>query len=214
MFVDNPDSRSPVPQDHGSNHHPWYAIHAQVRFEAIASTILREKGFEVFLPVYRSNRQWSDRIKKLERPLFPGYLFCRFNAAELLPIVTTPGVLRIVSIGKKPIAVSDHEIEAVQTVIDSGLAAIPWPDLSTGSPVLIEHGPLAGVEGVVLEVSKRYKLIVSVSLLQRAVAVEMEREWIRPLSQGRTSSCAVPKSVKCLEQGVAGGKTYDTHSVN
>jgi transcription antitermination factor NusG len=215
------DSRIPVPQDHAPNYHPWYAIHAQSRFENIAATVLRDKGFEVFLPVYRAKRQWSDRVKQLNLPLFPGYLFCRFDAAELLPIVTTPGVLRIVGIGKNPVAVSDQEIEAVQAVVDSGLMAMPWPDLSIGSPVLIEHGPLAGVEGIVLEVNKKYRLIVSVPLLQRAIAVEIEREWIRPLAQVRTVSCTVALSnsfrhlpVNRLEPGVGSGEAYDSDSIN
>jgi transcription antitermination factor NusG len=221
MYDYEPDSRIPVPQDHAPNYHAWYALHAQSKFEKLATTVLRDKGFEVFLPVYRATRQWSDRVKKLDLPLFPGYLFCRFDTAELLPIVTTPGVLRIVGIGKKPVAVSDHEIEAVQAVVDSGLMAMPWPDLSTGSPVLIEHGPLAGVEGIVLEVNKKYRLIVSVTLLQRAVAVEIEREWIRPLAQIRTVSCTVPLSnsfrnlpVNRLEPRVDIGKAYDSDSIN
>jgi transcription antitermination factor NusG len=206
MYYDDPDSRITVP-------HSWYAIHAQAKFERIATTVLRDKGFEVFLPVYWAKRHWTDRVKIVDVPLFPGYLFCRFDTAELLPILTTPGVLRIVGIGKSPVAVSDHEIAAVQAVVDSGLMAMPWPNLITGSPVLIEQGPLAGVEGIVLEVNKKYRLIVSVPLLQRAVAVEIDREWIRPLAQVRTVSCTVPLANKFrhlpinrLEPGVGSGK--------
>jgi transcription antitermination factor NusG len=181
------------PQGSAPEQHPWYAIRVRSKFERIVSTVLQDKGFEEFLPLYRVKHQWSDRVKQVDVPLFPGYLFCRIDiGARLLPVVTTPGVLGIVSAGKYPIAVSDREIEAVQTVLRSGLPAMPWPGLSAGSPVLIEHGPLAGVEGVVLDVNKKYKLIVSVPLLQRAVAVEIEREWVRPLGQAGSVSAIVP----------------------
>jgi transcription antitermination factor NusG len=187
------ESVAAIPQGSARKRHPWYAIHVRSKFERIVSTVLQEKGFEEFLPLYRAKRQWSDRVKQLDLPLFPGYVFCRIDlGARLLPVVTTPGVLGIVSAGKYPIAVSDLEIEAVQTVLLSGLPAMPWPGLSAGSPVLIEHGPLAGVEGVVLEVNKKYRLIVSVPLLQRAVAVEIERDWVRPLAQAGRLPGIVP----------------------
>jgi len=182
-----------VPQGNAREHHPWYAVRVRVKFETVASVILREKGFEEFLPLYRAKRQWSDRIKQLDLPLFPGYLFCRINiAGGLLPIVTTPGVLGIVSAGRHPIQISEPEILAVQSVIRSGLTATPWPGLVAGASVLIERGPLAGVEGVVLDADKKYRLIVSVPMLQRAVAVEIEREWVRPLAQSGRNSGAVP----------------------
>jgi len=183
---DGPDSQGIIVRENSRKHHPWYAIRVQAKFEKVASTVLREKGFEEFLPLYRAKRQWSDRVKQLELPLFPGYLFCRIDIGErLLPIVTTPGVLSIVGAGRRPIAVPDHEVEAIQAVVRSGLPAMPWPSLTAGSPVLVERGPLAGVEGIVLEVNKKYRLIVSVLLLQRAVAVEIERECVRPLSHDK-----------------------------
>jgi len=180
-------------QDNSRRAHAWYAIHVQSKFEKVASEVLRDKGYEEFLPFYREKRQWSDRVKQLDLPLFPGYLFCRIDiTGRLLPILTTPGVLGIVSAGNCPIAVSDQEIETVQAVVRSGLPAMPWPGLTAGNLVLIEHGPLTGVEGVVLDVNKKYRLIVSVPLLQRAVAVEIEREWVRPLMPGGRVAPAVP----------------------
>jgi transcription antitermination factor NusG len=149
----------------------------------VASTILRGKGYEEFLPLYRSRRQWSDRIKELELPLFPGYLFCRFDVSDrLMPILTTPGVIGIVGAGKTPVPVEDDEIEAIRVILRSGLAAQPCPSLSVGSKVYIEGGPLAGVEGIITDTDKVYRLIVSVSLLQRSVAVEIDREWARPIA--------------------------------
>jgi transcription antitermination factor NusG len=173
--------------------HPWYAIRVQAKFENVASAALRQKGFEEFLPLYRAKRFWSDRVKELDLPLFPGYLFCRLDISErLLPVVTTPGVLGIVSAGRNPLSISDQEIALVQAVVRSGLPTTPWPALSAGSLVLIEHGPLAGVEGLVLDADKKCRLIVSVSMLQRSVAVEIQREWVRPLAQAERVSDVVP----------------------
>src|SRR5579871_359772 len=161
--------------------HPWYAVHVQSRFEKTAALMLREKGLEEFLPLCRTRRQWSDRVKELEQPVIPGYLFCRIDINDRLPVLIIPGVIGIVSAGKTPISVSEDEVEAVRAVLRSGLPAMPWPRLSAGTPVLIEHGPLAGISGVVLDVNKKFRLIVSVPLLQRSVAVEIEREWVRPI---------------------------------
>lgn len=173
-------------QENSQQSHRWYAIRVRPKFERVASAVLRGKGFDEFLPLYRAKRHWSDRVKELDVPLFPGYLFCRLDiAGGLLPVVTTPGVLGIVSAGKCPVAVPDREVAEVQMVVRSGLPAMPWPGLNAGSHVLLERGPLAGVEGIVLEVNKKSRLIVSVPLLQRAVSVEIEREWVRPISQER-----------------------------
>jgi transcription antitermination factor NusG len=160
----------------------WYALQIQSRLASVAFATLRGKGYEEFLPLYRSRRQWSDRVKELETPLFPGYLFCRFDVSDrLMPILTTPGVIGIVGAGKTPVPVDEEEIEAIRVVLRSGLAAQPWPFLSVGSKVYIEGGPLAGAEGFVINTEKVYRLIVSVSLLQRSVAVEIDREWARPI---------------------------------
>src|ERR1700686_1979880 len=119
----------------------WYAIRVRSKFERIASLTLSGKGYEEFLPLYRSGRAWSDRAKQLDLPLFPGYLFCCFDVQDrLLPILTTPGVISIVSAGKIPISIPDREIEAIQIVNRSGLQAQPWPHLAVGSRALIEKG--------------------------------------------------------------------------
>ena len=164
---------------------PWYALRIQSRLASVASTTLRGKGYEEFLPLYRSRRRWSDRIKEIQLPLFPGYLFCRFDVGDrLMPILTTPGVVGIVGAGKTPVPVDLDEIEAVRAILRSGLAAQPWPSLAVGSKVYIERGPLAGLEGIITNTDKVYRLIVSVSLLQRSVAVEIDREWARPIAHG------------------------------
>lgn len=170
----------------------WYAVHVHSKSERVAAGILSQKGYEEFLPLYRARRHWADRVKELELPLFPGYLFCRMNAGErLLPVLSTPGVLGIVSVGKVPVPVSDQEVESIRVVLRSGLPALPWPRLEPGDRVYVERGPLAGLEGVVLRQRKAYKFLISVPLLQRGVAAEIEREWVRPLT-GHGFASAVP----------------------
>ena len=160
----------------------WYALQIQSRLGNIASSALRGKGYDEFLPLYTSRRRWSDRVKQIELPLFPGYLFCRFDPQDrTLPILSTPGVIGIVGAGRTPLPVDEAEIEAVRLVIRSGLAAQPWPYLELGSRVYLEAGPLAGLEGIVTNTDKVYRLVVSVALLQRSVAVEIDREWVRPV---------------------------------
>jgi transcription antitermination factor NusG len=160
----------------------WYAIRIRSGLSSVASATLRGKGYEEFLPLYRSRRRWSDRIKELELPLFPGYLFCRFDVSDrLMPILTTPGVIGIVGAGKTPIPVGEEEIEAIRAILRSGLAARPWPFLGIGAKVYVERGPLAGVEGIITNADKAYRLVVSVNLLQRSIAVEIDRDWARPI---------------------------------
>lgn len=186
------------------NSHPWYAIRVQSKFENLASTALRGKGYEEWLPLYRVRRGWSDRVKELDLPLYPGYLFCRLDIHDrLLPILTTTGVIAIVGAGKTPIAISDEEIAGIQAILRSGLAVQPWPYLTTGSKVFVERGPLAGVEGVVLNVEQAYRLVVSIPLLQRAVAVEMDRDWVRPIPNHVNRSIAAVVESRRVSKHVA-----------
>src|SRR4029077_14794699 len=114
------------------NGYPWFALQTKSRCEHVVATQLRGKGYESFLPLYKSRRHWSDRVKELELPLFPGYLFCRFDPSQRLPILTTPGVIQIVGIGKTPIPIDDNEIAAIQIAMESRLAREPWPFLKIG----------------------------------------------------------------------------------
>lgn len=153
---------------------PWFALQVKARHEQTIATLLEGKSYKPFLPTYRSTRSWSDRVKRVELPLFPGYLFCQFNPQNRLPILVTPGVLRVVGIGNCPMAVDDAEIAAIQAVIKSGLATQPWPFLHVGDRVEIKSGPLMGLEGILIAFKGQRRLVVSVSILQRSVAVELD----------------------------------------
>jgi transcription antitermination factor NusG len=175
--------------------HSWYAVRVRPRFERLVSTSLSGKGYVEYLPLYNSRRTWSDRSKDLDLPLFPGYLFCRFDVDVRMPILTTPGVISVVGIGRIPVAIPDPEVEAIRTMIRSGLHLQPWPQLTVGSRVVIERGPLQGLEGVAVDLKKKYRLFVSVPLLHRSVSVEIDREWVRPLP-AVTTLRSLPSSVR------------------
>src|SRR5690348_7911111 len=128
---------------------PWYAVRVRSNFEKTVQTLLTGKGYEIFLPSYRSRRRWSDRAKEIESPLFPGYTFCRFDARQRLPILTTPGVVSILGSAAGPIAIPEEEIAAVRTMVGSGLLVGPWPFLAEGQQITVVRGPLSGLEGIV-----------------------------------------------------------------
>ncbi len=159
----------------------WFALRVKSRSEKVVSTIARNKGFEEFLPLHQCRRRWSDRLKSVEFPLFPGYVFCRLDPQYRLPVLTIPGVLNFVGIGKVPVPIDDAEIIAIQTAVASGLSTEPWPFLEVGQRVRLEDGPLAGLEGFLVEIRKRYRVVVNVTLLKRSMAVEIDREWVTPL---------------------------------
>ena len=158
----------------------WFALSVVPRKEKATAQVLRAKGYADFLPMYSVKRRWSDRIKIVEMPLFPGYVFCRFDPKIRLPILKIPTVMSVVGIGKNPEPIPEDEIGALQVVCKSGMNAIPCSFLTTGAKVRILEGPLSGVEGILVE-EKKSQLVLSVSLLQRSVSVEVERDWIAPL---------------------------------
>lgn len=158
----------------------WFALQVRPSAEQTVTTQLTYKGYDVFLPTYRTRRVWSDRIKVVDLPLFPSYVFCRFNPADRsTPVVATPGVLKIVGFGSTPAAIDDQEISAIQQIATSRLSAGPWPFLGAGTRVRIQSGPLAGIDGCVVELKSETQLVVSISLLQRSIAVGIDPAWVR-----------------------------------
>jgi transcription antitermination factor NusG len=161
---------------------PWYVVRVRSNFERVASVSFQEKGYETFLPVYLSRRRWSDRTKQVELPLFSGYVFSRFDANLRLPILQTPGVVSIIgSSVTGPLPVDEAEIEAVRTLLSSKVPVGPCPFLRVGQAVILDRGPLAGVEGLVLQIKENFRLVVSISILQRSVYAEIDRDWIKPV---------------------------------
>jgi transcription antitermination factor NusG len=162
---------------------PWFALRVRSHRENLVAAQLCGQGYECFLPLYKSVRRWSDRMKESEQPLFPGYLFCRFDFQNRRPLLMTPGVIQIVGIGRTPIPVDASELEAVRQATLSGLPNQPWPYLAVGERVRVNYGSLRGLEGIFVNFKGSHRIILSVALLQRSVAMEIDLEWITPVRE-------------------------------
>ncbi len=156
---------------------PWFALHVRAKSEALVSAVLRRKGFETFAPTYLERRKYSDRIRKVETALFPGYVFCQFDPERALAVVTTPAVHRILTVDAQPAPVSPAEIESVRRASEAGLAT-PAPYLTAGRRVRVVFGPLAGVEGLMVAVRSPGRLIINVETLHRAIAAEVDLDHV------------------------------------
>ena len=160
---------------------PWYAVQVRTGGELRLRTTLERKGYETFLPTYLEVRRYSDRLKKIDTPLFPGYIFSRLDITKRLPILQTPDVHAIVSVSRVPQPIEEAEIDAIRSVVNSGTSALPWPYLQVGDRVVVTFGPLTGVEGFLVKIKDAERLVLSVNLLQRSIAVEVDRTYIKPL---------------------------------
>ena len=171
----------------------WYALIVKLQHEKAVCRALGYKGLESFVPLSRTRRRWSDRVKEVELPLFSGYVFCRFYAPDRMPVLTTPGVNSIVSFAKIPAPIPEGEINAIKAMVESGLPISPWPFLKQGQSVVIEDGPLRGLQGKLARSQSSWQVVVSVDLLQRSVAVTMDRDLLsitndRPLAHSAAAN--------------------------
>jgi transcription antitermination factor NusG len=160
---------------------PWYAVCVRSKYERRVADALTSKGYQCLLPNYREKRKWSDRTKILELPLFPGYVFSRFDVEVRLPILTTPGVVAVAGIGRIPQPLDPHEIDQIRKVTAVGHPAEPWPFLKIGQRVLITAGALSGVEGLLMQRRSETRVVLCVSLLQKAISVQVDSDAIRPV---------------------------------
>ena len=161
----------------------WYALHVKSRFEKYVTTQLEAKGYEAYLPTYTCRRKWSDRVKTRSLPLFPSYVFCRFDIHARLPVVIIPGVVAVLGAGKNPIPIEPSELSAIRQITGSHLFAQPHPYLAIGETVRVEAGPLQGLVGIILRTKGADRLVVSVSLLMRSVSVEIDRDSVSPVRE-------------------------------
>jgi transcription antitermination factor NusG len=165
----------------------WFALQVSSKREALISASLRMKGYEEFLPQYSDKRRSASGVREVSMPLFPGYVFCRLDLSHrILPVLTTPGVIGMVGIGKTPIAVADTEIDAIKAAVELGQIE-PYPRLAVGQSVEMTNGPLAGCEGIIVRIRNSWRLVISVTLLQRSISVEIDRDWARPVSSTATN---------------------------
>ena len=162
----------------------WYALHLRPRFEQIAAHNLQVKGYEQFLPLYRRRNRGSVNVREIELPLFPGYVFCRFSLVDRFTILMIPGVTAIVGDSKGAAPVNEQELDGLRLILESGKQYEPRPFIRVGRRLRVATGPLAGLEGSVAMSNNNCRLVIPVTLLQRSVAVEIDRHWLRPIALG------------------------------
>lgn len=171
----------------------WLALQVRPRYEFITAGILRGKGYEEFVPVYTTKRKWSDRTKNITAPLFTGYVFCKMDENIKVPLITTPGVMRIVGTCGGTAYIEDNEIESIRTAERSGRAVQPWTYWQVGDQVQICSGPLSGLQGVLVAHKNKHRLIISVNMIQSSIAVEIDPDGIQRIPPHQEAKGAVGK---------------------
>jgi transcription antitermination factor NusG len=181
----------------------WFALQVRTRWEGSTAVLLEGKGYRTLLPTYKTRKAWSGKTREISTPLFPGYVFCQFDSQKRLPILVTPGVLSVVSTGRVPLPVDDNEISNIQTLVASGCQAEPWPYLEVGQRIRVECDSLRGVEGILIQFKGNHRIVVSVSLLRRSVALEIDRWSVSAVDVSRNSVFEGITPGPLLEGGVA-----------
>jgi transcription antitermination factor NusG len=176
----------------------WFALQTKPRNEKQVERLLTNKGYECCLPIYRQKRRWSDRVIEIDLPLFPMYIFCRFSPSAIGKAISTPGVTRVVGFGGQYAEVELEEIKALQLLRQSDLLREPWTYIPYGSLVQVETGPLTGAQGIVCSDDKR-RLVISVTLLQRSVAVQLDEKTIVTVIEGPKREKAVKEEKVALD---------------
>jgi transcription elongation factor/antiterminator RfaH len=172
------------PEINSSEELKWYVVHVRSRHEVSVTERLVKLGVDAFLPVIERMRRWKDRKKLISFPLFPGYLFVRIsrNQSEKLTILKTPGVVRFIGrIPGEPEAVPDEQILSLKRLVESKETLDPYPYLKEGNKVKIKNGPLAGVEGILVERKGMHNLVLSVDILQQGVSIQVDASSVEAL---------------------------------
>jgi len=166
----------------------WFVVQVAPRSEQRVASILEYKGYEPFAPTYTSRKQWSDRVKKLEKALFPGYVFVRVPGLKIAGLVcSTPGVVRILGSAGQPDTVPDFEIDTIRKLVSAGRPR-PTPYVNVGQKVELQDGPFAGVVGIIRQIRNRACLIASVQLISHSICIVVDELQIGPVQRWQSAS--------------------------
>jgi len=158
----------------------WYAVYTWAHHEKRVAEQIGQSQVRSFLPVYRSVHRWKDRRKEIELALFPSYVFVHLALKDRLIVLKIPGVVHIVSSGGKPTPLAEGEIEQLQRGIDGSVRMQPHPFLQAGRRVRVRSGPMAGLEGILLRRKDGLRLVLSIEILMRSVALEIDEADVEP----------------------------------
>lgn len=159
---------------------PHYAIQVRYQYERVVEESLKLRGLSPFLPLFKQRRKWSDRVMEVDTPLFPGYIFCPFDLKNRVPVLSSPGVVGIVGAGKRPLAVDCAELAAVRAMTLRGIDVQPCSAVP-GQKIRIGSGPLKGLEGALLEVRGKHRLVVRISILNRSISAIIDGSEVSPI---------------------------------
>jgi len=157
----------------------WFVLHVNVRSEVLVTSLLEQKGFECFTPMFAQSRIYSDRVKNVKKALFPGYVFCHFAPHDSRHIVITPAVKSILGDGREPIPLPEHEINSLRCA-SSSQTALPEKYLEVGERVRVQTGLFSGVEGFLISRKGRDRLVVSVDLIRSSFSIELDSRQLEP----------------------------------
>lgn len=164
----------------------WYAANTCARHEKRVADRLAARCVEFFLPLSGSRHRWNDRIRWVEQPLLPGYLFIHISPRDKLLALEVPGVVRLLSFQGSPVALPDHEIQQIRSAVHAKVRMDPYPYLKVGSHVRVKRGPLEGAEGYVLREKGEFRVVISLEMLLRSIAVEMDASDVEALPKMST----------------------------
>jgi transcription antitermination factor NusG len=168
----------------------WFAVYAVARHEKAVAKQFEERQIETFLPLYRSWHRWKDRRKLVELALFPSYVFVKIAAQNRLPVLQVPGVVSIVTFRGQLAPLPEKEIDALRNGLENEVYAEPCPYLRVGKRVRVKTGPMAGAEGILTRKKDKYRVVISVEVLMRSVAVEIDGGDVEPIGPSRTQRVA------------------------
>lgn len=154
----------------------WYAAYTCARHEKRVAEQLKQRDVESLLPLYQTVRRWKNGKARVQVPLFPGYVFVRIALKDRLQVLNVPSVVRLVGFDGHPVPLADEEVEAIRTCLNRGTSLSPHPYLTTGRRVRVVRGPLEGIEGKVVRQKNQTRFVISLDLIQRAVATEIDQD--------------------------------------
>ena len=159
----------------------WIAVYTKARHEKIVKEEFMNKGFETYLPLLRERRKWSDRKKWVEFPMFRSYVFVRIYLNEILPVLETPGVVRIISFGEKPAVINDKHISDIKLILNGGYKPQNTDYFMRGDKVIVNQGPLKGIHGEIVRMDNHDRLILRINEIQNSISVKIEKQFLKIL---------------------------------
>ena len=159
----------------------WIAVYTKARHEKIVKEEFIKKGFETYLPLLRERRKWSDRKKWVEFPMFRSYVFVRIYLNEILPVLETSGVVRIISFGLKPAVINDKHITNIKLILNGGYKPQNTDFFTRGDKVIVNQGPLKGIHGEIVRMDNHDRLILRINEIKNAISVKIEKQFLKIL---------------------------------